>query len=188
MNTLTASPEWCPRRLDPRNPADQQTLAGLVAEGKVRETFDTILEQLRELVALRHPKRKLTHDEFSDAVAKLLGGAPLRDYGRWIFYPWSGRLVHLLEREEFREVRLNRNRNKISAVEQARLGEITVGVVGLSVGSAVARTLALEGIGTLKLADFDCLDLSNLNRIQAGVADLGVNTRPLTKSALGTRG
>ena len=39
-------------------------------------------------------------------------------------------------------------------------------VAGLSVGRAVVSTMAHEGIGgELRLADFDVLDLSNLNRV-----------------------
>jgi tRNA A37 threonylcarbamoyladenosine dehydratase len=50
-----------------------------------------------------------------------------------------------------------------------------IGVVGLSVGQSVALTLALErSFGELRLADFDRLDLSNLNRIRAGVHDLNL--------------
>ena len=49
-------------------------------------------------------------------------------------------------------------------------------VAGLSVGRAVVSTMAHEGIGgELRLADFDVLDLSNLNRVSGGVADVGVN-------------
>src|SRR5262249_33626789 len=47
---------------------------------------------------------------------------------------------------------------------------------GLSVGRAVVSALAHEGIGgELRLADFDVLDLSNLNRVPGGVADVGVS-------------
>jgi tRNA A37 threonylcarbamoyladenosine dehydratase len=46
----------------------------------------------------------------------------------------------------------------------------------LSVGNAAALTLALEGVGDwFRLADFDALSLSNLNRLRAGVHDIGVN-------------
>ena len=69
----------------------------------------------------------------------------------------------------FRAVRLDRNRNKITTDEQQRLGELRIGVVGLSVGHAIAYTLAAEGVcGDLRLADFDDLELSNLNRVPAG--------------------
>ena len=71
-------------------------------------------------------------------------------------------------------VRHDRNRYKIDANEQSRLIDTTVGIVGLSVGNAVARTISLEGsCGSLRLADFDTLDLSNMNRLQAGVHELG---------------
>ncbi len=74
------------------------------------------------------------------------------------------------------ELRLDRNRNKITAAEQERLESVTVGVVGLSVGHAVAHTLALEGVcGEIRLADFDVLELSNLNRVPATLLDLGLN-------------
>jgi molybdopterin/thiamine biosynthesis adenylyltransferase len=84
--------------------------------------------------------------------------------------------VHVLPPEQFRRVRRDRNRHKITDTEQERLADATVGIVGLSVGNAVARALALEGLaGRLRLADFDSLDLSNLNRLQAGVHEIGIN-------------
>ena len=46
------------------------------------------------------------------------------------------------------------------------LARLRVAVAGLSVGRAVVSTMAHEGIGgELRLADFDVLDLSNLNRV-----------------------
>ncbi|HEY7698891.1 MAG TPA: ThiF family adenylyltransferase [Vicinamibacteria bacterium] len=48
--------------------------------------------------------------------------------------------------------------------------------MGLSVGGEAAVTLAQEHLcGHIVLADFDLLDLSNLNRLQGGFDDLGVN-------------
>ena len=53
---------------------------------------------------------------------------------------------------------------------------LTIGIVGLSVGHAIAHTLALEGMcGRLRLADNDRIELSNLNRIPATVLDIGIN-------------
>jgi nitroreductase len=49
-------------------------------------------------------------------------------------------------------------------------------VAGLSAGHVIAHTLAAEGLcGELRLADFDHLELSNLNRVPASVLDIGVN-------------
>ena len=81
--------------------------------------------------------------------------------------PWS---------QGFRTLRLDRNRNNITAGEQARLGSLTIGVAGLSVGHVIAHTLAVQGLcGCIRLADFDHLELSNLNRVPATVFDLGLN-------------
>src|SRR3954470_24461107 len=50
-----------------------------------------------------------------------------------------------------------------------------VGIVGLSVGQSVAVTMAMErSCGELRLADFDRLELTNLNRLRAGVHELGL--------------
>lgn len=105
----------------------------------------------------------------------------MKRQGRWVFYPWSGHLVHLLAAEEFRELRTNRNQHKILSSEQLELSGKTIGIVGLSVGHSAALTLVLEGIaGSYRLADFDELELSNLNRIRTGVHNLGVNKAVLT--------
>jgi molybdopterin/thiamine biosynthesis adenylyltransferase len=75
-----------------------------------------------------------------------------------------------------RELRLDRNRYAITADEQVRLGRLCVAVAGLSVGRAIVSVLAHEGIGgELRLADFDVLELSNLNRVAGGLADVGTS-------------
>lgn len=94
----------------------------------------------------------------------------------WAYYSWRRTAVRLLGPAAFRLLRLDRNRNKVTAPEQERLRDVTVGIVGLSVGHAVALALTLEGAcGGLRLADFDTLELSNLNRVPGTVLDLGVN-------------
>ena len=139
------------------------------------EVFDTIDAQLRDLVKTRNPATRLSPDEIERAVAAHLNGRDRRFYGVWVYYPWSRRLVHLLDEAEFVELRTNRNRHKITAEEQKALGLKRIGIVGLSVGQATAMTLALErAFGEIRLADFDYLDLSNLNRLRTGVHNLGV--------------
>lgn len=102
--------------------------------------------------------------------------AHLAEPTRWYHYPWRRSIVHLLGPQGFQALRSDRNRNKITTAEQQRLRGLSVGIVGLSVGHAIAHTLALEGIcGRILLADFDHIELSNLNRIPATVFDLGVN-------------
>lgn len=95
---------------------------------------------------------------------------------RWAYYPWRRTVVKILGPRGFRRLRLDRNRNLISADEQERLSRLRIGVIGLSVGHAVAYHLATEGLcGELRLTDFDELELPNLNRVPATVFDLGLN-------------
>ncbi len=116
---------------------------------------------------------------FADEAAQLLPARTADDYeraGHWAWYPWRRTLIAVPGPRTFRRLRLDRNRNKITVAEQARFGELTIGVVGLSVGHAIAHTIALEGLcGRLRLADFDAIELTNLNRIPATLFDLGVN-------------
>ncbi len=95
---------------------------------------------------------------------------------RWAYYPWRRAAVGVLGPRGFRRLRLDRNRNKITSEEQERFAGLTIGVVGLSVGHSIAHALALEGLcGALRLADFDDIELPNLNRIPGTLFDLGIN-------------
>lgn len=95
---------------------------------------------------------------------------------RWAYYPWRRTVAAILGPRAFRAARLDRNRHLITAEEQGVLNGLRVGVVGVSAGHAVAYTLAAEGAcGTIRLADFDELELSNLNRVPATVLDIGLN-------------
>ncbi|NNV03791.1 Rv1355c family protein [Brevibacillus sp. MCWH] len=130
--------------------------------------------QVEELIETRHPDRQFSREELQAAVDEYLGDAP-EEKGVWVYYPWRKTLVHLLDEEEFVFVRTNRNRNKITQQEQEVLARKAIGVIGLSVGQSLALTLAMERVcGEIRLADFDTLELSNLNRIRAGVHHLGM--------------
>ena len=125
-----------------------------------------------------------TIDEQRAGLAKRLapsGEAESTISTRWVWFPWRRCAVHLLAPPHFDRLRLDRNRNKITPAEQARLRSLTIAVVGLSVGHPIAYTLALEGLcGRLRLADFDEIELSNLNRIPASLVDLGRNKAVVT--------
>lgn len=176
---------WRPRYFDLSRAADRRALAALLEQGVVVECCDAYARQLAELVRERHPAEALNFDAAEARAEPLLEGRPPALHGRWIFYPWSGRLVHVLPPDEFRELRSMRNRDKITTEEQTRLRRAKVGVVGLSVGRAAAATLALEGVGgEIRLADPDVLDLTNLNRLRTGVHALGVNKAVLAAREL----
>lgn len=158
-----------------------------LADGKNRSKLENLLltpgirvsdelhSQLRELVKSKHPTRKFKPDELDAAARAYLNGAPAEEYGVWVFYPWLNHLVHILDKVEFRSVRTNRNQYKITPDERDILATKKIGVLGLSVGQTVALALSMErSFGELRIADFDMLELSNLNRIRSGVQDLGL--------------
>ena len=59
-------------------------------------------------------------------------------------------------------------------------------IVGLSAGNVIARTLCLEGVSErFKLADFDVLAVSNMNRLETGVHELGLRKTVLLARRLG---
>jgi molybdopterin/thiamine biosynthesis adenylyltransferase len=138
---------------------DDDALAELRADPRL-EFLDRRNEQLDGLRQLR------------SATAAELVAEPTR----WAYYPWRRTVVGVLGPRGFRALRLDRNRSLITAEEQTRLAGLRVGVAGLSVGHAIAHTLAMQGCcGMLRLTDFDRLELSNLNRVPATVLDFGVN-------------
>ena len=150
-------------------------LTSLLATNPSIQRLDEIDGQLTELIKLRNPKKKLTSDELIKNIAEHVGNTPIAEYGIWVYYPWLNKLIHILGKEEFIEVRTNRNQYKITPEEEDILALKKIGVIGLSVGKAIALTIALERIcGELVLADFDVIELSNLNRIQTGVQNFGI--------------
>lgn len=145
--------------LDTDSPADAALLDDLQADARI-EFIDTVRQQSAALVGLRPPPS-------AEMTAEPM---------RWVYYPWRRTVVSVLGPRSFRLVRLDRNRNLITAEELDRLSLLRIGVVGLSVGHAIAYTLAAQGLcGELRLTDFDDVELSNLNRVPASVLDLGVN-------------
>lgn len=182
----TGSDVWHPERFDAAADETYEILGRLIDAGLVHAVHDPLPEQLRNLMEICHPEEEDPPDDRLDVLAgEHLGRRDPMRYGTWVYYPWSQRLVHVLPEEAFLDVRLSRNRNKITPEEQLRLFEQRIGIAGLSVGQASALALATEGIGrSFRLADPDRLDLSNLNRLRGGVHDVGVNKALLAARAL----
>ena len=171
----SATTGWRAEVLQPGSASGDARLAELRSQGRIWETWDTLENQLAELVISREPGLKQDPAGVLAGVKRELGGRTWETYGLWVYFPWRGALVRLLPEALFAELRTNRNNNRISPEEQRRLGQTTVGVVGLSVGASFALTLAMErAVGTLRLADFDTIELSNLNRIRTPVTSLGL--------------
>jgi molybdopterin/thiamine biosynthesis adenylyltransferase/nitroreductase len=138
----------------------QREVMRILREDSALQIIDRFAEQREQLAEIIPP--------VSDVIAN--------EGSRWVYYPWRRAVVRLLAPKSFSTLRLDRNRNKLTRAEQARQRTLRVGVVGLSAGHSIAHVIAMEGLaGEIRLADFDTLELSNLNRIPASVLDLGVN-------------
>ena len=136
---------------------------------------DSIDRQLADLAAVRLPSgdARARRDSFIEEAVAAGGGRA--SYGTWVYFPWEAKVVHLLDADVYFDVITNRNQDKITKEEQRKLRGKRVGVVGLSVGGEAAVAVAQEHLcGHIVLADFDRLDLSNLNRLHAGCDELGL--------------
>jgi hypothetical protein len=153
-------------------PGQREALEALCRE-RGTGLIDAFDRQMDDLAAVRLPGGSPDQRRaFVEEALSAAGGAEA--CGTWVWVPWESRIVHLLDEDDYVEVVTNRNRDKITLEEQRVLRTRRVGVVGLSVGGEAAVTVAQEHLcGSMALADFDALDLSNLNRLGAGFDDLG---------------
>lgn len=93
-----------------------------------------------------------------------------------VYFPWNNTLVKTVRKENYLKLKTNRNQDLITAAEQKKLADFQVAVLGMSVGSNIAFVLTQAGISnSITLADFDELDTTNLNRILAGVHQVGLS-------------
>ncbi len=158
------------------NPKDLSDLEELLEIKKIPhiQIIDKIESQVSDLIKSQNPQRQLSISNLEELVSNFFIENEKESYGNWVFYPWKFALVHILPETEFIRVRTIRNNYKITPSEQDELATKKVGIVGLSVGQSVALAMALErSCGEMRLADFDTLELSNLNRLKAGITSLG---------------
>ncbi len=138
---------------------------------------DAFERQLKELFFIDNnqfiglPKEDVyKSQEFSEYANK-----KANDY-IYIYYPWNGHIVKCVNADDYYRLKTNRNQDLITAQEQKRLYNYRVAVLGMSVGSNIAFVLTQSGVSKkIYLSDFDELDTTNLNRILAGVHQIGLN-------------
>ena len=154
---IPESPAFSAVIFDRRDPAQSQEIDRLIASGITLRDAVVPTDDLRRL------RPALTDDELDEPP-------------RWAYFAWQHSIVRILGPGLYRRVRLDRNRIKITGDEQERLSSRRIGIAGLSSGYSIALALVLEGLcGHLRLADFDTLELSNLNRVPLGLFEVGVN-------------
>lgn len=141
---------------------------------QIQDIFD---ELLIEFLLVEHPEYKKEVNEFSKLYEKFkseyIKGFSKEYVGAWVYYP-NGTLIHLLSATDHYRLRTSRNLGLITLEEQNKLRDIHVAIGGLSVGGLCATTLAMEGINSFYLTDFDQLACSNLNRISSSLSMIGI--------------
>lgn len=155
----------------------------LKKENLVFKTVDIYERQLRELFEVNNPSL-LKNEKFVEEQSRFLKtrrGNDINLCGNWVYFPWNGNLIHTINERDYFLLRTNRNRNLITDKEQQILYGFNTAVVGLSVGSNIAVNFAYQGIGkTMKLAEHDKLETSNLNRVRASISDIGEGKAGIT--------
>lgn len=138
---------------------------------KKAQIVDRYDQNLGELFLLRNPRYRFEKHYRTELAAFRKKYAKA---GTWFFFPWSRTLVRFLPDAMHQELRTGRNRYLITAREQKKYYGATVGVLGMSVGSHAALTIAMTGgARRMKIADPDTISGDNLNRIRTGFQNVG---------------
>lgn len=163
-----------PVLLDPKLPQQKEEILRL-KEMPYVVVVDQIESQVTDLIKAETPSKTFSQEELSKKVKEFFQEVDHETFGMWVYYPWKNHIVHVLPENDFIRIRTIRNNYKITPQEHELLAGKKVGIVGLSVGQSIALAMALErSCGEMRLADFDTLELSNLNRLKAGVTSLGL--------------
>jgi len=94
-------------------PQDHLLLEELKSKHPEMQIFDAFQNQVKELIKCRHP-RGLQPTQVEEAVQSYVAGRAWEECGNWVYFPWRNSLVHILDEQDFIEVRTNRNQYKIA--------------------------------------------------------------------------
>lgn len=173
-----------PQFFDLKKEGDVKRVSELLENKMIVSVSDDYEEQMKEYFQIQNPTLVYAPG-FSETWEKYLQEekikAPLYKHGLWVYFPWNGSLIHVLEDKAFQEVRTARNKNLINKEEQDKFYNSTVGIAGLSVGNSVLLSIVLQGGARhIKMADNDVLALSNTNRVRTSIENLGVQKTDAT--------
>lgn len=169
---------WQPIKINIQNGFDA-ALGILRKEHPELVVVDRYKKNLEELFLLGNPKYRFDknyQDDFRGFTEAHCAGSPMDAAGAWFYFPWLNTLIHYFNQDFHYELRTGRNRNLITKEEQEIYFNATVVVLGMSVGSHVAVTIAMTGGAKhFKLADPDAISGDNLNRVRGGYQNVGIN-------------
>jgi len=137
------------------------------SNNKIWKELDIYESQLGELFEIINPNL-IDGPEFKFLDDRSSPDPEVR--GNYVYYPWSGLLLHTISEAEQNRLRVNRTTNLVTEEEQRKLGDFTAGVAGLSFGNGIVLSLVYAGASnTIKIADTDIFETTNLNRVRVGL-------------------
>jgi molybdopterin/thiamine biosynthesis adenylyltransferase len=135
------------------------------------KVVDAFTSAIREFFFVTNPTLRSGQPEAEAAFQAYAATNTTRPI--WIYYPWRNVVVKTVPEGTYFILRTARNRNVITREEQIKYRAASVGVIGLSVGSAIVSALVMSGgPQQLKIADFDIVEITNLNRLRAKLIDV----------------
>jgi molybdopterin/thiamine biosynthesis adenylyltransferase len=171
MNERIDRTSWQPLRIDAKK------LQQFVRQTRGIKIIDQYERNFEELFLLRNPRYRFEKNyglAFTAFLEKHLQARNADAAGAWFYFPWSNTLVHFLNDASHQELRTGRNQQLITGKEQKKYYGATIGVLGMSIGSHVALTIAMTGGSRrMKIGDPDTISGDNLNRIRTGFQNVG---------------
>jgi len=135
---------------------------------------DSFTSSIAELFFIDNPTIAKGSAESSAQVESYVSSTAVKKL--WIYLPWCNTAILLPEENVYFRLRTARNKNLISESEQNTYRDSVVGIAGLSVGStALSSIVRTGGPKQIKIADPDIVEITNLNRMNATIGDLGSN-------------
>lgn len=149
-------------------PVISRSRLGKFGKFKAVDIFDS---ETLELYRLSRPTEKGVTPE-KDTFKKFIKTKKIDAV--WVYFPWRKIAVRTVAEAQYLQLRTARNRNLITSEEQENYRSIILGIAGLSVGSsAFYASVITGGPRTIKIADHDHLEVTNLNRVFYSLLDIG---------------
>jgi hypothetical protein len=156
---------------------DIKKVNSFLKKNKYVTFIDAFSHQLKELVFIKN-HQLIGEDKEDTFKSKFFKEFVQKNNDNFthVYFPWNHTLTKIIKKADYLVLKTNRNRDLITEEEQKKLSNYRIGVFGMSVGSNIAFVLTQAGISNeITIADFDNLDTTNLNRILAGVHQVGLN-------------
>lgn len=136
------------------------------------EVVDIVDSALKELFIIENPHLKNSKENYDKELKEFK--EEKGNFVLWTYLPWRNVAVRMPSEEVYFKLRTARNKNIITEESQRRYRDCYVGIAGLSVGSSIVSSLVMTGgPKKMKIADFDVLETTNLNRLRGKIFDIG---------------